>query len=51
MNLFDFENIKSKPNIRKIINQNGKAHNHLDKNYHLSNKKALFYNIKSYCES
>jgi len=23
----------------------------MDKNYHLSNKKALFYNIKSYCES
>ena len=25
-------------------------YNHLDRNYHLSNKKALFYNLKSYCQ-
>jgi len=31
--------------------QNCKRHNHMDKNFHLSNKKALFYNFKSYCES
>lgn len=36
--------------IGKIENLNKlKMHNHLDKNYHLSNKKALFYNIVSYC--
>jgi tubulin--tyrosine ligase len=23
-------------------------HNHLENNFHLSNKKALFYNIKNY---
>jgi tubulin polyglutamylase TTLL1 len=23
-------------------------HNHIDKNYHLCNKKALFYNLKFY---
>jgi len=24
--------------------------NHLDHNYHLGNKKALFYNLREYCE-
>jgi len=24
--------------------------NHLEHNYHLGNKKALFYNLKNYCE-
>jgi hypothetical protein len=31
------------PDITKII-----MHNHLENNFHLSNKKALFYNIKNY---
>lgn len=26
-------------------------YNHLEGNYHLSNKKALFYNMKAFCES
>ena len=28
-----------------------KMHNHLESNYHLHNKKALFYNLKKYYES
>lgn len=31
--------------------QTAKSHNHLDKNIHLCNKKALFYNIKNYCQN
>ena len=28
-----------------------KMHNHLESNYHLHNKKALYYNLKKYYES
>lgn len=28
-----------------------KVHNHLESNFYLGNKKALFYNIKRLCES
>ena len=28
-----------------------KMYNHLEDNFHLSNKKALFYNMKYYCEA
>ena len=28
-----------------------KQHNHLENNFHLSNKKALFYNMKLYYEA
>lgn len=38
----------SKGNLRKISQQFTKSHNHLDQNYHLANKKALFYNIRNY---
>lgn len=37
--------------MRTITQPIGRAHNHLDNNYHLSNKKALFYNIRNYCEA
>lgn len=47
----DLDKIKCKAQLRKISLQNGKAHSHIDKNYHLGNKKALFYNIKNYCLS
>lgn len=30
---------------------NFQSHNHLNDNYHLGNKKALFYNMKNYYES
>jgi len=26
-------------------------HNHLEDNFHLNNKKALYYNLKYYCEA
>ncbi|EGR30742.1 tubulin-tyrosine ligase family protein, putative [Ichthyophthirius multifiliis] len=37
----------------KVYNDvsNMKIHNHLQDNFHLSNKKALFYNMKNYYES
>ena len=38
-----------KRELRRQPNQN-MIHNHIDKNYHISNKKALFYNVKNYCE-
>lgn len=38
--------------MRCIENSSGlKMHNHLENNWHLSNKKALFYNMKSYYEA
>ncbi len=30
------------------VSNETKSHNHLDKNFHLANKKALFYNIRNY---
>lgn len=38
---FEYITIKDKKNKLKISNR-------LENNYHLSNKKALFYNLKSY---
>lgn len=41
-----------KQNIRKLTNHSAfKSHNHLEKNINLANKKALFYNIKNFCEN
>jgi hypothetical protein len=38
--------------MRLIENTSGlQIHNHLENNWHLSNKKALFYNMKSYYEA
>ena len=34
-----------------IYNEPIKVHNHLENNFHLGNKKALFYNMKAYYES
>lgn len=40
----------SKKKINKILDsQKIKVHNHLEFNYFLGNKKALFYNIKRWC--
>ncbi|CAD8097268.1 unnamed protein product [Paramecium sonneborni] len=32
------------------VNSNIKIHNHIDKNYHLGNKKAMYHNLKKYYE-
>jgi hypothetical protein len=32
----------------QTVQADTKSHNHLDKNFHLANKKALFYNIRDY---
>lgn len=38
--------------VRVLENTAGlRIHNHLENNWHLSNKKALFYNMKSYYEA
>ncbi|CAD8150662.1 unnamed protein product [Paramecium octaurelia] len=42
------QNIKMK---LAIYNEPIKMHNHLENNFHLGNKKALFYNMKAYYES
>jgi len=42
---------KCKGTIRTVSQQSGKSHNHVDHNYHLANKKALFYNIRNYSEA
>ncbi|CAD8142301.1 unnamed protein product [Paramecium pentaurelia] len=42
------QNIKMK---LTIYNEPIKVHNHLENNFHLGNKKALFYNMKAYYES
>ena len=34
-----------------ILDPNLRMHNHLENNWNLSNKKALFYNMKAYYES
>ncbi|CAD8098530.1 unnamed protein product [Paramecium primaurelia] len=39
-----------KPKL-SVYNEPVKAHNHLENNFHLGNKKALFYNMKAYYES
>jgi hypothetical protein len=33
---------------RKVDGSKGRAHNHLEFHWHVSNKKALFYHMKAY---
>ncbi len=48
--MIDQNTINTKKEIRvSLTHKSLKSHNHIDKFYHLSNKKALFYNMKSYC--
>ncbi|CAD8165580.1 unnamed protein product [Paramecium pentaurelia] len=48
LTLEQIQNLKQK---LTIYNEPIKMHNHLENNFHLGNKKALFYNIKAYYES
>lgn len=34
-----------------VITESPRIHNHLENNFHLGNKKALFYNMRAYYES
>lgn len=44
--------MKKNPNLILVKDMiQNKIHNHLECNYHLNNKKALFYNIKYYAEA
>ena len=40
-----------KPSSSTINPANSKMHNHLENNWNLSNKKALFYNMRDYYEN
>lgn len=49
--LQDTEQIMKKINTNLLVikdNQSFQVHNHLESNWNLSNKKALYYNLKSY---
>ena len=50
---FDIISFKIKNGLLDIINNNfsKKMHNHLENQWHLSNKKALFYNMRAYYEA
>ncbi|CAD8057988.1 unnamed protein product [Paramecium primaurelia] len=48
LTLEQVQNLKQK---LTIYNEPTKMHNHLENNFHLGNKKALFYNMKAYYES
>ena len=40
-----------KKDMKKILDSSQvKVHNHLNQNYYIGNKKALFYNFKKLCE-
>lgn len=44
-------NLFIKKDIRKIVECNDiKIHNHLNQNFYIGNKKALYYNFKKLCE-
>lgn len=47
LNMVPFTLSEPQHNNRSTV----KMHNHLESNYHLHNKKALYYNLKKYYES
>jgi tubulin polyglutamylase TTLL1/tubulin monoglycylase TTLL3/8 len=47
--LEDYRNYIRKSSV-EIIGVGQKMQNHVEKNFHLGNKKALYYNLKQYCE-